>query len=133
VGERIPGAPQDPVDDGHVIGEPAGPLLGSPRLFADGVVVPVEQACPDAEIQSPTRQVVDGQGLARQRRGRAQDGIADQGADADTLSGGGSQRQKAPAIEPGTATVAQIRTVVGNDHLIESEFFHPTKQAGMVE
>ena len=43
--------------------------------------------------------MVDGQRLTGQRRGRSQDWIADQGADADAVGGLSGQRQHAPARE----------------------------------
>ena len=96
------------------------------------MVIPIEDAGADAEVQPPTREVVDDQGLAGKGRRGPQDRIADKGADADAVGGVGRYRQQAPPVEPGTAAIAEVSTVIGNQQLVETEVFQPAELAGNV-
>ena len=94
------------------------------------MVIPIEDAGADAEVQPSTGEVVDGQGLAGKGGGGPQDRIADKGSDADAVGGVSRYRQQAPTVKPGTAAISQVSTVVGNERLVETEVLQPAELAG---
>ncbi len=133
VGERVAGAAEDAVNDGDVVGEATGAFPRRPRFLADCVVIPIEDAGADPEVQPSTGEVVDGQGLACEGGGWPQDRIADKRADADAVGGVGGDRQQAPTVEPGSAAITEVGTVVGNEYLVETEVLQPAEHARVLD
>jgi hypothetical protein len=74
---------QQAIDDRHTIGEAQRAFLCGPWLFADTEVVSSEDARTDAEFETPTHQVIDGDSLLRQLRGRTEDLVGDEYSEPD--------------------------------------------------